>query len=55
MAQSSIRLMRGVRLVNERLDGDGFLVYDLEIAWWRRMLLVAQAMWRARPSVSFWR
>jgi len=46
-------LPRGYRLINERLDESGALVYDLEIAWWRRMLLVAEAMWRARPSVSF--
>lgn len=52
MAQSSVQLMRGVRLVNERVENRA-LVYDLEIAWWRRMLLVAEAMWRVRPSVSF--
>lgn len=46
------RLPRGYRLTNARA-GEGCLVYDLEIAWWRRMLLVAQVMWRARPSVSF--
>ena len=48
------RLPRGVRLVNPRVE-DRALVYDLEIAWWRRMLLVAEAMWRVRPTVSFWR
>lgn len=46
------RLPRGYRLTNGRVE-NRCLAYDLEIAWWRRILLVAEVAWRVRPTVSF--
>lgn len=50
------RIPRGMRLVNPRVEGRA-LVYDLEIAWWRRVQLMAQAcwrvLWRDRPTVRY--